>query len=193
MERSSMGWRPQLDALKPTAKTSMRADTQTSCCRTESDLGAQQVGDLATRLHRVLLLWGRYGRSHDTNIGAGLTATRVSILNTLIDKGPTRMSDLAAFQRVSQPTTSSNVLRLVELGLVTRWRDSSDQRVVRIDITELGRTVQREAAAARKQQITTGLTQLNRQDREALRRALPLLELIAQTPHIAPGSRARFT
>jgi len=171
-----------VDVLKPAAKESMPADIQTGCRLTESNLGAQQAGDLATRLHKVLyLLWERYGRGHTTDIAAGLTVAQLSILTTLIDQGAARMSDLAASERVRAPTTRGAILRLLRLGLVTRWRDSSDQRVVRIDITARGRTVQRKAAAARKQRIAAGLVQLNRQDREALRLALPLLELIAQT------------
>jgi DNA-binding MarR family transcriptional regulator len=174
-----------VDVLKPAAKETIRADIQTSCRLAESDLGAQQVGDPVTRLHRVLyLLWERYGRSHAADIAAGnLTVSQLSILTTLIDQGPARMSDLAASERVRAPTARGAILRLLRLGLVTRRRDWSDQRVVRIDITARGRSVQHKAAAARKQRIAAGLAQLNRQDREALRRALPLLELIAQTAH----------
>jgi hypothetical protein len=71
-----MGWRLQVDVLKPAAKETIRADIQTGCRLTESDLGAQQVGYLATRLHKVLyLLWERYGRSHATEIAAGNLTT----------------------------------------------------------------------------------------------------------------------
>jgi hypothetical protein len=82
-----MGWRPQVDIRKPAAKETMRADIQTSCRLTESDLSAQQVGDLAARLHQVLLLLcERYGRGHATDIAAGdLTVAQLSILTTLID------------------------------------------------------------------------------------------------------------
>jgi len=178
-----------VDVLKPAAKETTQADIQTCCRLTKSDLSAQQVEDFATRLHRVLyLLWERYGRSLATDIAAGnLTTAQLSMLTTLIDHGPARMSDLAASERVRAPSTRGAILRLLGLGLVTRWRDSSDKRVVRIDITARGRTVQRKAAAAREQRIAAGLAQLNRQDREALRRALPLLELIAQT---ADGHRS---
>jgi DNA-binding MarR family transcriptional regulator len=120
--------------------------------------------------------------SHDV-AAANVTEAQLSILTTLIDKGPVRMSDLSASQRVRAPTTGGMIRRLLELDLVTRWRDSSDQRVVHIDITGRGRTVQREAEAARKQRVVGGLTRLNKRDRGALRRALPILELIAQTAY----------
>jgi DNA-binding MarR family transcriptional regulator len=177
-----MSWRPQVDVLKSAANETEPADTQTSCRPTESDLGAQQVGDLTTRLHQVLVLWGRYVRNHATDNAAGnLTTAQLSILNTLIDLGPARMSDLAASELIRAPTARNSVLRLLRLGLVTRWRDPLDRRVARIAITARGRTARRRAVAARTQRIAAGLAQLNRQDREALRGALPLLELIAQT------------
>jgi hypothetical protein len=106
------------------------------------------------------------------------------------------MSDLSASRRVRAPTISRTIVRLLDLDLVTRWRDSSDQRVVHVDITARGRTVQRKAAAAQKQRVADSLTRLNRRDREALRRALPILELIAQTTRYgqvreSPGTRAQ--
>lgn len=191
-----------MDILKPAAQETMEAENQTGRDLAESDLDAAQVGDLATRLHHVLYqLWGFYGgrkrsqpvyhRGYATDIGAAnVTEAQLSILTTLIDKGPVRMSDLSASHRVRAPTTSGIVRRLLELDLVTRWRDSSDQRGVHIDITAHGRTVQRKAVTARKQQVADGLTRLNMRDREALRRALPILELIAQ-PHTAGKSATK--
>jgi DNA-binding MarR family transcriptional regulator len=190
-----MGWRPQVDILKPVPREAMRLENQIGRHLAESDLDAAQVGDLATRLHHVLYqLWECYGgrkrsqpvphRGYATDIGtANVTEAQLSILTTLIDKGPVRMSDLSASQRVRAPTTRGMIRRLLELDLVTRWRDSSDQRVVHVDITRRGRTVQRKAAAARKQRVVGGLTRLNKRDREALRRALPILEWIAQTAY----------
>jgi DNA-binding MarR family transcriptional regulator len=187
-----MDRRPQVDILKPVAQEAMRVENQIGRHLTESDLDAAQVGDLATRLHHVLYqLWECYGRKRSqpvhhrgyaTDIAtANVTEAQLSILTTLIDKGPVPMSDLSASQRVGAPTTRRMIRRLLELDLVTRSRDSSDQRVVHVDITREGRTIQRKAAAARKQRVVGGLTRLNKRDREALHRALPILELIAQT------------
>jgi DNA-binding MarR family transcriptional regulator len=180
-----MSWRPQVDILEPVAKESLRAKAQTGCHPIESDLDAQHVGQLAKRFDHVLyLLWARYGRAHATDIASiNLTQAQLSTLTTLIDKGPTRMCDLAASRRVRAPTTRGIIRRLLELDLVTRRCDSSDQRIVHVDITARGRSAQRKAVAVRKQQMAAELTQLNKRDRQALRRALPLLELIAQAAY----------
>jgi DNA-binding MarR family transcriptional regulator len=197
-----------VDILKPVAKKAMRAENQPARYLIESDLDSAEAGDLATRLHHVLrLLWECYGgRNRSQSVhqpgsaidiaAANLTEAQLSILTTLIDEGPVRMSDLSALRRVRAPTISGIIVRLLELDLVTRWRDSSDQRVVHVDITARGRTVQHKAAAARKQRVADSLTRLNRRDREALRRALPILELIAQTTRCgqvreSPGTRTQ--
>jgi hypothetical protein len=49
-----MGWRPQVDILKPVAQEAMRVENEIGRHLAESDFDAAQVGDLATRLHHVL-------------------------------------------------------------------------------------------------------------------------------------------
>ena len=198
-----MGWRPQVDTLKPVAKEAVRTGTRTIRHLVESDLDAAQVGDLATRLQHVLhRLWECYGgRKRSESVlyrgdaidmaAANVTEAQLSILTTLIDRGPVRMSDLSTSRRVRAPTISGIIRRLLELDLVTTWRDSTDQRVVYVDTTARGSTVQRKAAAARKQRVADGLTRLNKRDRKTLRRALPILELIAETAHSEQAHESR--
>src|SRR5690349_13476085 len=71
-------------------------------------------------------------------------------LGQLEDLGPTRVSDLAAADRVSQPTATTLVQKLVERGWAERCTDPGDARAVRVTITEAGRealTQTRDAAA----------------------------------------------
>jgi hypothetical protein len=102
-----------VDILKPVPREAMRLENQIGRHLTESDFDAAQVGDLATRLHHVLYqLWECYRRKRSqpvphrgyaTDIGtANVTEAQLSILTTLIDKGPVRMSDLSASQRVEE-------------------------------------------------------------------------------------------
>jgi len=44
-------------------------------------------------------------------------------LVTLLDRGPIRMTDLAAHERVRTPTTTVAIRRLEKIGLVKRSRD----------------------------------------------------------------------
>src|SRR6476660_295879 len=93
----------------------------------------QQVAELAGELQRVLSrvcsVLRRGDSSRDTTAG-DLTLAQLSILRTLRDQGPIRMTELAAHERVRTPTTTVAIRRLEKLGLVKRSRDPSDLRAV---------------------------------------------------------------
>jgi DNA-binding MarR family transcriptional regulator len=72
-------------------------------------------------------------------------------LAQLEELGPTRVSDLATADRVSQPTATNLVQKLVVHGWAERTTDPVDARAVRVTITDAGRSVlaeTRDAAAA---------------------------------------------
>ena len=79
-----------------------------------------QVDELAAELQRVLSKLFSVLRRGDANRGTAgdLTLAQLSILLTLLEKGPMRMTDLAAHERVRTPTTTVAIRRLEKLGLV---------------------------------------------------------------------------
>ena len=79
-----------------------------------------------------------------------LTLAQLSILVTLLDQGPIRMTELAAHERVRTPTTTVAIRRLEKLGLVKRSRDPSDLRAVLVEITPKGHAQHAESLAARR-------------------------------------------
>jgi len=60
-------------------------------------------------------------------------------LAQLEDLGPARVSDLALADRVSQPTATTLVQKLVGRGWAERCTDPMDARAVRVTITDAGR------------------------------------------------------
>jgi DNA-binding MarR family transcriptional regulator len=141
-----------------------------------------QVSELAGELQRVLSKVFSVLRRGDTNrTEAGdLTLAQLSILLTLLDLGPIRMTELAAHERVRTPTTTVAIRRLEKLGLVKRSRDPSDLRAVLVDITPKGLAQHREALAARKAQLSLLLSKLSPEDLETLTKALVPLERLAE-------------
>jgi DNA-binding MarR family transcriptional regulator len=147
-----------------------------------------QVTELAGELQQVLSKLFSVLRRGDTNRntpegGADLTLAQLSILLTLLDKGPIRMTELAAHERVRTPTTTVAIRRLEKLGLVKRSRDPSDLRAVLVDVTPRGLVQHREAVATRRQKLAGMLGRLSDEERTALNRALePLARLAQQAP-----------
>jgi DNA-binding MarR family transcriptional regulator len=141
-----------------------------------------QVTELAEELQRVLSRLFSVLRRGDTHRGDtnDLTLAQLSILLTLLDQGPIRMTELAAHERVRTPTTTVAIRRLEKLGLVKRSRDPSDLRAVLVDITPRGLAQHRESLAARQAQLAALLSKLSEEDLETLTKALVPLERLAE-------------
>jgi DNA-binding MarR family transcriptional regulator len=148
---------------------------------TDSTSTVPEVTELAEGLHRALSkLFSILRRGDPSGVVAGdLTLAQLSILITLLDQGPIRMTDLAAHERVRTPTTTVAIRRLEKIGLVKRSRDPSDLRAVLVDITPRGRAVHSESLANRRAALAAMLSQLPESDLNTLMKALAPLERLA--------------
>lgn len=137
-----------------------------------------EVTALAADLQRVLARLITVMRRGDTAAGSrpDLTMAQVSILLTLIDSGPIRMTELAARERVRTPTTTVAIRRLEKLSLVKRSRDPSDMRAVLVEVTPDGMVQYQEALDARRTHLAELLGRLSDAERADLVRALKPLE-----------------
>lgn len=131
---------------------------------------------LASELDTQLIaLWKAVGRvqRHD------LSRTAASVLAALRDHGPQRITALAAFEAVAQPTMTTLVGRLARDGLVERGGDPADARAVLVTITAEGLQRLLRIREARAAAIEARLAELDADEREALAAALPALERLA--------------
>lgn len=160
-----------------------RADTLDWRTMVETDT---QVSELAGELQRVLAKVFSVLRRGDVNRGSAssgdLTLAQLSILLTLLECGPMRMTELAAHERVRTPTTTVAIRRLEKLGLVKRSRDPSDLRAVLVEVTPEGLVQHREALATRRAHLSCLLSTLSEGDLDTLAKALAPLERITETP-----------
>jgi DNA-binding MarR family transcriptional regulator len=146
----------------------------------------QRAAALAEELYRVLFeVFSVLGRRDPGGILPGdLTLTQLSILMTLQERGPMRMTALAAHQRVRTPTTTVAIRRLEKLGLVDRSRDPTDLRAVVVRITPHGHAMRCNALATRHLQFAAMLTTLSPDDRASLNNALSPLDRLASQGNI---------
>jgi DNA-binding MarR family transcriptional regulator len=144
------------------------------------------VAEVAGDLQRVLsTLFSVLRRGYANRGAAGdLTLAQLSILLTLLETGPIRMTELAARERVRTPTTTVAIRRLEKLGLVKRSRDPSDLRAVLVEVTAEGLIQHREALAARRAHLATMLGKLSDADRGMLIDALLPLEHLADQAEV---------
>ena len=100
-------------------------------------------------------------------LGGKWSRTEVSLLSTL-SYGPRRLTELADFERLAQPTMTQLVKRLEQSGLVTRERQADDGRVVLVDLTEAGRAAVEDFRAQASAALGTCLTEMPDAQVEAL-------------------------
>lgn len=149
----------------------------------EGEATLPDVAELAEGLHRSLSRMFAILRRGDTThreTSDDLTLAQLSILVTLLEQGPIRMTELAAHERVRTPTTTVAVRRLEKLGLVKRTKDPSDLRAVLVEITPEGHAQHADALASRYAALAAMLRQLSPSDLEALSAALGPLERLSE-------------
>jgi DNA-binding MarR family transcriptional regulator len=110
---------------------------------------------------------------------AELSLTAAATLGRLRTNGPTRLTDLAVAEGVTQPAMTALVNRLVDQGLVTRGGDPADGRVVLLDITAAGMDVLARRRDERAGRLRAPLTSLSPDDLQALAAAVPALTRLA--------------
>ena len=129
--------------------------------------------------------------AHELRIACMRVSRRVRFETTSDGVAPHQMSviirlaasshtsgDLAAIERVSAPSMSRTVGKLVDLGLVERAPDDDDGRVVRLSLTPAGQQQLDEHRARRDAWMTERLDGLTEQERELLARASELLNRV---------------
>jgi DNA-binding MarR family transcriptional regulator len=115
-----------------------------------------------------------------------MSPTSVATLVTLGRFGPLRLTRLAAYQRVAQPSMTVVVSRLEAEGLVERRPDESDGRAVLVALTERGQSYLGRRREARAASLAASISGLPPQDLAALRRALPAIAHLAAIEEPGP-------
>jgi DNA-binding MarR family transcriptional regulator len=119
-----------------------------------------------------------------------LSLTALSTLATLERTGPRRLTDLAVAEEITQPSMTSLVTQLEQLGLAARLRDGVDGRVVLVAITRGGRQLVRKRRRLGAQALTELIDKLDERDAAELNAALPallhLIDIVAESDAFTP-------
>jgi DNA-binding MarR family transcriptional regulator len=131
---------------------------------------AQQLDDVIIGLRRITL-----NRQ-------GLSLTAAATLTTLRRSGPSRLTDLAVTEGVSQPSMTALVARLADQGLVQRHTDPADRRAVLIELTPAGGDLLDQRREDRAGRLAAPLDGLPDDDVRRITEALPALARLAGVP-----------
>lgn len=110
-----------------------------------------------------------------------LTPSQSAVLNRLHREGPATQGELAAAEHVRQQSMAATLGVLDELGYLARTPDPADRRRVVISLSETGRDTVRGILQHRDEWLAQALAdELSPAELEAVTRALPLLQRVAQ-------------
>jgi DNA-binding MarR family transcriptional regulator len=134
--------------------------------------------DSASRLRAVVGKLAR--RLRPTLAGTGLSPMRLSVLSAVVRRGPLRVSELADVEGLNPTMLSRVIADLAAAGLVRRVPDPDDRRAALVDATAAGKRLRAKIQHERNDVLSVELGQLTDEQREALARALPALEELAE-------------
>lgn len=132
----------------------------------------------------------RFARAAGQVAGTTYSVTAWRTLAGLETAGPQRVSDLAAGERVAQPSMTGLVSRLVDDGWVVREPDPADGRATLVRLTADGVAALNRYRAATAARIRPALDELSPEARATLARAAELLAQITESPSLRSHTSA---
>jgi DNA-binding MarR family transcriptional regulator len=138
--------------------------------------------------HRLRSAIGKLTRGlRPTLAGSGLTPSQTSALFTIVRLGPLGLSQLAEIEGLNPTMLSRITAGLCELGLIERRSDPNDKRAALVKATAEGRRMRERIHKERTRALSVHVDALTEEERQALLKALPVLE------HLAEQLRGRKT
>jgi DNA-binding MarR family transcriptional regulator len=129
--------------------------------------------ELADKLHSAAIHLLRKLRREDES--SGLNAPRLSALSVIVFGGPLSLGDLASAEQVRPPTMTRIVNALEVQGLVTKQRDETDGRSIRLAATPAGKALLMEGRKRRVDALANQIASLGHAQQEKLEAAIQIL------------------
>lgn len=146
--------------------------------------------DLADRLRLAVTRLARRLRQQGDPDDA--SPTQLSALATIERRGPMTLGELATAERVQPPTITAAIDRLEGQGLVRRRTDEQDRRVVRVEVTGVGRKLLARNRSRKTAYLAKRLRALTPDDAATLHKATVILDrLLEPDAHPAASDRER--
>jgi DNA-binding MarR family transcriptional regulator len=135
----------------------------------------------AEAVDRLRAVIGKLSRRLRTAVAtAGLTPSQLSVLFTVVRRGPLGLSELADIEAMNPTMVSRVTAQLCEAGLIRRELRADDRRAATVVATAAGRRLRERVHIERTRVLSEYVDELDQAQRVALLRAIPALELLAE-------------
>jgi len=113
--------------------------------------------------------------SKELNKKYNVSAPQLATLRVLLHDGAMPPSQIAKQIMVNSSTLTGVIDRLEKKGLVSRLRNDPDRRIIRVELTEAGRTLAENAPPPIQVKIVKGMRRLEQTEREKIIQSLTRL------------------
>jgi DNA-binding MarR family transcriptional regulator len=123
----------------------------------------------------------------DTEAACGISSSQLWVLYELNKAPDLKVSELAANLAIHQSTASNLVEKLVKKMLIVKKRQTADQRVVRLSLTEQGLAIIKNAPESPRGVLRDALDRLDVETLSALTQSLTQLTMQINSKDIGAG------
>ncbi|MCA1838888.1 MAG: MarR family winged helix-turn-helix transcriptional regulator [Actinomycetota bacterium] len=133
--------------------------------------------DLVSGLRLILM---RLARRLRQQAEGEVTPSMLSALSSIERQGPLTLGDLAAVERISAPTMTTIISRLLEAGLIVKQVDANDRRFARVGLSPEGKRYVTKSRSRKDAYLAHRLAGLTPEQLKVLGQAVTILESILE-------------
>ena len=147
----------------------------------------EKIDDAVTKIERLLrhVAFIIKKRGRDILVDFGITAPQFNALLVLRDNPNITMGDLCERLFLACSTATDLIDRMEKNGLLERSRDKQDRRVIRLSISDKGRSVISEVIEARRRYVASILEKLTAEEIEQLANSLDKLHSLMVSERVS--------
>jgi len=145
---------------------------------------SETVAEIIDNLRRVFQVVNEQSKKAEHK--TGLTGPQLWAIKTIAQEAPIMVSEIARRMYLHPATVVGILDRLEKQGLVVRIRSTEDRRVVRVELTEQGRSLVKKAPEVAQGLLVSGLEKLSFNKLNNIAQALDRMAVLLGAQNIPP-------
>lgn len=142
------------------------------------------IAEIIDNIRRVFQVVNEHSKKAERE--TGITGPQLWAIKTIAQRAPIMVSEVALQMHLHPATVVGILDRLEARGLVRRVRSTEDRRVVRLELTEVGKKLVRRAPEVAQGLLVSGLEKLETRNLKTIASALDQLVEILGAQGIPP-------
>ena len=140
-----------------------------------------EIGDQMIKVKNFFIeFFNKVIRDNGQNLGFDFGISQLKALAAFHEDKEHTMGELSKNASVTMPSMTEMIDGLERDGIVERWRDSADRRVVKVRLTERGKEMRKKFMLRRRNEFKNIFGKLSKEDRDDL---VSALEKVSQVLH----------